>query len=322
MSVSLSPIGGAGAQFFDNNGNPLSGGKLYSYEAGTTTPKTTYTTAAGTTANSNPIILNAAGRPPQEIWLTTNEPYKFVLNDSADNLIGTWDNIYGYSSGSIAYAATEVQTATAGQTLFVLTEMIYNPGTNTLAVYVDGVNQVVNNAYIESSATEVTFVSGLHEGAVVKFVNVAIVSTDATSVTYEPGFAGSVQTTVAAKLQQTVSVKDFGAAGDGVTDDTAAIQAAIDSCFTTGQSVYVNAGTYAVTGIKVYPNTILDFDANAELLMTDDGFCIRTSTSPSVTIPNNSVNKVCINNAKIDMNDKSGVGIFFEGAQFCQINGA
>jgi len=46
MSVSLSPIGGAGAQFFDNNGTPLSGGKLYAYEAGTTTPKTTYTSAA------------------------------------------------------------------------------------------------------------------------------------------------------------------------------------------------------------------------------------------------------------------------------------
>lgn len=241
MAVALSPIGGAGAQFFDNNGNPLVGGKIYTYEAGTTTPLATYTTLAGTTAHTNPIILDSAGRVPGgEIWLTLPDLYKFVIKTSADVTIGTYDNIQGYSSGSIAYAATEVQTATAGQTLFVLTEMFYNPGTNTLAVFVDGVNQVVNNSYVESTSTSVTFMSGLHVGAVVKFVNITVASTDATVVTYEPGFVGSVATTVAAKLQQTISVKDFGAVGDGVTDDTAAIVAAL----ATGQDVMLPDGTY------------------------------------------------------------------------------
>jgi hypothetical protein len=246
MAVALSPIGGAGAQFFDNNGNPLSGGKLYTYEAGTTTPATTYTSLAGTTAHTNPIILDSAGRVPGgEIWLTLPDFYKFVLKTSTEVLLGTWDNIQGYSSGSVAYAATEVQIATAGQTLFVLTEMFYNPGTNTLAVFIDGVNQVVNNSYVESTSTSVTFMSGLHVGAVVKFVNVNVASADATTVTYEPGFVGSVATTVAAKLQQTVSVMDFGAVGDGVADDTAAIQAAIDAVNTSGGgSVFVPVGTY------------------------------------------------------------------------------
>jgi hypothetical protein len=55
MALNLSPLGGAGWQFFDNNGVPLAGGLLYSYAAGTTTPLATYTTSSGVTPNTNPI---------------------------------------------------------------------------------------------------------------------------------------------------------------------------------------------------------------------------------------------------------------------------
>ena len=59
MAVNLSPVGGVAAQFFDNSGYPLTGGKLYSYVAGTTTNATTYTSSNGAAAHSNPIILDA-----------------------------------------------------------------------------------------------------------------------------------------------------------------------------------------------------------------------------------------------------------------------
>ena len=62
MSVSLSNLAGAGRQFFTDSGTPLSGGLLYTYAAGTTTPQTTYTSGTGVTPNSNPIVLNSAGR--------------------------------------------------------------------------------------------------------------------------------------------------------------------------------------------------------------------------------------------------------------------
>jgi len=110
MTVNLSALAGAGQQFFDNNGNPLSGGKLYSYEAGTTTPQPTYTTAAGNIAHTNPIILNSAGRVATgEIWLTAGQNYKFVLTTSTDVTIATWDNITGINGTGIASNAVNVQ---------------------------------------------------------------------------------------------------------------------------------------------------------------------------------------------------------------------
>lgn len=152
MAVFLSPVGGAAAQFFDNNGTPLAGGKLHTYEAGTTTNEPTYTSSAGNTAHTNPIILDSAGRiPGGEVWLTNGQYYKFVLKTSADVLIATWDNILGLD------------------------------------------NQ------------------------------------DAENVAYTPPYSDSVVTTVEAKLAQTVSVADFGAKGDGTTDDTVSFLNALNA---------------------------------------------------------------------------------------------
>jgi hypothetical protein len=92
-SVLLSPYG-IGQQFFDDNGVPLAGGLIYTYQAGSSTPLVTYTTNSGNIANANPIVLDAAGRVPQEIWLLTGYSYKFVLQNANAVLIQTLDNIY------------------------------------------------------------------------------------------------------------------------------------------------------------------------------------------------------------------------------------
>lgn len=106
MAVNLSPIGN-GFQFFDNNGAPLNAGKIYTYQAGSSTPLATYTDSAGLTANTNPIILGTSGRPPNDIWLTEGFFYKFILKDSSDVTIQTYDNLYGII-GATPPAATPI----------------------------------------------------------------------------------------------------------------------------------------------------------------------------------------------------------------------
>lgn len=150
MAVFLSPVGGAAAQFFTNSGVPLTGGKLYTYAAGTTTPQATYTSSSGVTAHTNPIILDSAGRVPGgEIWLLA-PLYKFVLNTSTDVLIATYDNI-----GGIGAASYQVQnfTGTGSQTVFTLSTA--SLGENYTFVYINGVYQQKNTYTV--SDTTVTF---------------------------------------------------------------------------------------------------------------------------------------------------------------------
>lgn len=77
-------------QALDGNGNPLSGGKLYTYTGGTSTAKTTYSTRdCSTTANANPIVLNSRG----EAVIYGKGNFKFVLKDADGVTIWTFDDI-------------------------------------------------------------------------------------------------------------------------------------------------------------------------------------------------------------------------------------
>jgi hypothetical protein len=105
MSVLLSPVGN-GQQFFDNNGVPLAGGYIYTYQAGSTTPLATYTDVNGNISNSNPIVLSPSGRLPYELWLSVGFSYKFVIKTSDDVLIQTLDNLYPILQNSTAVGDT------------------------------------------------------------------------------------------------------------------------------------------------------------------------------------------------------------------------
>lgn len=263
MSVTPSPIGGFAAQFFDNNGQPLSGGKIYTYAAGTTTPQATYTSAAGATPHSNPIVLDSAGRVPGgEIWLTDGLVYKFVIETSTGILIGSYDNITGVNSNFVNYTVQEeVITATAGQTVFNLSTINYTPGTNSLSVYIDGVNQYAGDSYLETDSTTVTFTSGVHVGGEVKFTTAVMLSTGVTTadlVSYTPPFTGSVGASVENKLAQYISVTDFGGS----------LAAAVAAASSTATTLVINDAVTLSTTLTVPANVTLRFENTGLITLT------------------------------------------------------
>lgn len=147
-AVYLSSFGGVGAQFFDANGDPLTGGKIYSYAAGTTTPLATYTTDAGDVPHTNPIILDSAGRVPSgQIWQAVGVLYKFVLATSTNVLIATYDNVPTIVSGSSSVANFTGNGSTIAFTLPAAPTSL-----NATNVYINGVYQM-KNTYTLSSST-------------------------------------------------------------------------------------------------------------------------------------------------------------------------
>jgi hypothetical protein len=125
------------AQFLDASGNPLVGGKVYTYAAGTTTPLATFTTGAGTVANTNPVILDSRGEA--NIWYSNGTSYKVVLADSANATIWTVDNIV--TIGSMAFQNANAVAITGGT---IGSGVTFNGNTTGTASNVTGVVAVVN----------------------------------------------------------------------------------------------------------------------------------------------------------------------------------
>ena len=165
---------------------------------------------------------------------------------------GAW-SIFGNGAGGTLFSDTV--TATQGQTLITMPTG-YVLGGDNLSVYVNGSRQIYNVNYTETSTTSFTFSSGLNEGDLVNYTIGAStsLSVNSASVLYNQGGTGAVDTNVEAKQQETVSVKDFGAVGDGTTDDTASIQNALDA----STQVYFPSGTYLI-------NSALTLSSNATL---------------------------------------------------------
>jgi len=93
MSIAT-PLSWIFSQFLDSDGVPVSGGKLYSFIAGTSSPAAVFTDSTLLVPYSNPIILDTAGRPPGPIYPPVSPALKFRLDDANDvTVVGPWDAI-------------------------------------------------------------------------------------------------------------------------------------------------------------------------------------------------------------------------------------
>ncbi len=234
MNLSPLPI----QKFFDNNGRPLVGGLLFTYVAGTTTKVATYTDRSGGTPNTNPIELDFRGEC--RIWLDPMLAYKFTLSPRDDSdpptaPIWTVDDItvapmpfdnYADDTGSVNNVSVDIPwlSSISAGTRIVFRAAATNTGPMTLTVNGGSANPITWQSRVELSPTAVVAL-GLYQ------------------VIFDGGnwqLQGPTLTRGDVRL--------FGAVGDGVTDDTAAIQAAHDAAALAGGArPYLPAGEYLIS---------------------------------------------------------------------------
>lgn len=194
MTVALTPV--PEFRSWDNNGNPLVGGQLFTYVAGTSTPQATYIDSTQTTQNTNPVILNFRGEA--SVWLVNGQTYKLVLQDSLGNLIWSQDQVAG--------------GVTLAQVLAFLTANV-----------VGGIIWPLTSAESAASVTPTTFA-------------------------FPPG-----------------DIRRYGAVLDGVTNDAAAWQSAVNVvCGTSGSgpggTIYAPTGTSVINTTITWPRNFYQVD--------------------------------------------------------------
>ena len=206
MVRAVTPIPFVKARFFDRCGKPLAGGKVYTYEANTTTDKTTYKDPYGLTPNTNPIILDAAGEA--DIYL--DGTYRIRITDRNDVLVNDAAKIGSWFSDNLQDTLDNISGAMDEALKPVLQNL--NEAINTAAAAGAGANGWTDQL--------IALPNGRNQRE---------------------------------KNAEQLSVKDFGAKGDGVTDDTIAIQAAVEYSINNKKSLYFPTASYAISKTILIP---------------------------------------------------------------------
>ena len=181
-----------------------------------------------------------------DLPLAADRADKIILFDESGNVTAAAPSDFFGNAVLGGNFIVNTATGNGSQTAFGLTVA---PGIKTnIQIHIDGVYQ--NKSTFSLSGSTVTFTEAPPLNAGIEFMmgeSVTQITGDASAITYNQGGTGAQDRTVRGKLQETVSVKDFGAVGDGVADDTAAFKAAILACETANLVLRVPAGDYLIT---------------------------------------------------------------------------
>lgn len=154
----LSPV--CNDQTFDANGDPLNGGEIETYLAGSSTPAATYTDDTGVTPHSNPIVLNSLGYPTAgPIWLTGGIAYKFIIKNAAGSTLRTIDDISGINDASVSqseWVESGLVPTYIGATSFSV------PGDQTAILQINRRTRTTNTSgFVYSTISNSVFAAGI-----------------------------------------------------------------------------------------------------------------------------------------------------------------
>jgi len=292
--------------YHDNNGNPLSGGRVYTYAAGTDTPLATYADAAGVTPNANPVVLNARG---EALIFWGDAPYKAVIKDASDVEIYTADNLQAPAGrADLASSATGKGAALVGIDGGTLSDFMKS---KSLRV----VDSIATLKALDKTKFTRAFVTGYYAAGDGGGGAYWYDASDATS-------ADNGGTIIVAadngrwKLitQGALSVRQFGAKGDGATDDTSAINAAVTVSVALGLNLYFPGGAYLSSGIPALAGVRLIGDGPTKTVIK-----LKSGTNAGlVTSASTNIDDVYISGITFDGNsagNTSGDTLTLKGAR-------
>jgi len=242
--------------FTDKNGDPLDAGYLYFGVVNLnpeTNPIQVYYDSALTQPAAQPLRTSNGYvmRNGSPALLFAGSQFSVTVRDKSNSLVIYSPVGYGIDPASVAGSVIyDDFTGDGVTTIFTLTA---SPSTkNATNVYIDGIYQSKDNYNtVGSTLTFTTAPPLLSSIEVVSQETAVIGGASSQQISYNQGGTGAVNRTVQARLRDYVSVADFGAVGDGVTDDTDAIQAALNATAGTGLTVYIPntaANTYIISG--------------------------------------------------------------------------
>lgn len=246
--------------FTDLTGAPLEGGYLYLGQSNLnpeTAPVNVFWDAALTIPAANPV-RTVGGYPSRagtasRLYVST-DTYSITVRNRNSVLVFSAFN-QSDSPTSVFNIATQLITATAQQVTFTLTAFTYLPGTETLEVYRNGLRLNLGLDYLETNSSVVTLTTPAAVGDQFLFQGGAVVTgnqTPGSNVSFIQAGTGAITRNMQDKARESVSVLDFGAVGDGIADDTAAIQAAIAA----SKNVVFPTGNYKISSAITLANDV------------------------------------------------------------------